>query len=369
MKLLFLTVIPSPYQRQLFSALAETGEVDLSVFYFTAGAHDREWKRPDLMPFETILDGRTVMKLGPSAHWNPSIMAAIDQVQPDLTVISDYSALTAQLAMRRLSWRKSPWMFWGEVPGFSQRGPIGSLIRKQLQAPIAKASAIAGMGSVAVSAYENLFPDVPVFNIPYFCDLSRFQAARNKAKPKDTIDVLFSGQMIPRKGLDVLIEAFDKVARKHPKLRILTLGSGPEQERYEQSVPADLRERVIFQGHKDPADLPDVFAAADVFCLPSRHDGWGVVVNEAIGAGLPILTTDAVGSGPDLVREGRNGYITPAGDAAALATVLDRIAGDDALRQSMAETSASMADHWDVTEGARRWIETVRTVSPKAFGA
>ncbi|WP_056038789.1 glycosyltransferase family 4 protein [Loktanella sp. 3ANDIMAR09] len=368
MKLLFLTVIPSPYQRQLFTALAARGDVDVQVFYFTAGAHDRSWAIPDLHPFETILPGRTLTRLGPSAHWNPGIMGRIAQADPDLVIVSDYSAVTAQVAMRGMARRGLPFVFWGEVPGFSTRGQLGTFLRRQLQAPLRHARAIAAMGSVAVPAYRALCPGLPVANIPYFCDLAPFRAARDAATTDpDTIDVLFSGQMIPRKGFDVLLTAFDRVARSHPQLRIVALGGGPAQDEYAAAVPADLRDRVVFLGHRDPADLPQVFAAADLFCLPSRHDGWGVVVNEALGAGLPVLVSDAVGAGPDLVQDGETGFITPAGDADALAQVLDRLAGDAALRARMTEAVCAAAARWDVDEGARRWASLAHDLlGPKA---
>lgn len=367
MKLLFITVIPSPYQRQLFQAIDATGAVDLNVFYFTAGAHDREWKRPDLYPFETILDGRTVTQLGPSAHWNPAIMAEIDRVAPDLTIISDYSALTAQWAMRRLSAQGRKWMFWGEVPGFSKRGAVGSFLRAQLQAPLKRADGIAGIGSVAVEAYERLFPGKPVFNIPYFCDLEPFRAARAAAPAKETIDILFSGQMIERKGLPVLLAAFERVAQKHPRLRLLTLGGGPEKETYQAMVPADLRDRVIFHGHMDPTELPQVFGRADIFCLPSRHDGWGVVVNEALGAGLPLLVSDATGAGRDLVRQGVNGFITPVDDVDALAQALEQSLAPETWHK-MADGSRRMSADWDVTVGAKRWIDTAETILATTSG-
>lgn len=370
MTLLFLTVMPSPYQRQLFTALAETPGMDIAARYFTGGAHDRAWKLPDMHPYEKVMPGRTLSRLGPSAHWNPEVMAEIDAINPDLVVVSDYSAPTAQLVMRRLARGKTPFVFWGEVPGFSKRGAVGSFLRRRLQAPLGAAAGIAGMGSVAVEAYQALYPGKPVFNIPYVCDLGPYRAARAAAEAagdteKDTIDILFSGQMIHRKGVDVLIDAFARVAPNHPKLRLLLLGGGPEQETYAARVPEALKPRVIFLGHRDPADLPGIFARADVFCLPSRHDGWGVVVNEALGAGLPQVVSDAVGAGPDLVIPGENGMITPVGEVAPLALALEQLAGDDALRTRMAARATEMAAHWNVDEGARRWRAAAKTLLSK----
>lgn len=363
-KLQFLTVMPSPYQRQLFAAMARAPGISVDVAYFTSGAHDREWQAPDLLGHEAVMAGRTLNWLGPSAHWNPDVVGRITAARADLVVISDYSAPTAQVAMRHLARKGLPFVFWGEVPGFSARGAIGRFLRRRLQSPLRGAAGIAGIGEVAVEAYRELFPEKPVFNIPYFCDLAPFRsAARAQAgATKDTVDILFSGQMIARKGVDLLITAFAQVAHAHPKLRLLLLGNGPERERFAAMVPEGLSSRVLFLGHREPAELPSVFAAAEIFCLPSRHDGWGVVVNEALGAGLPIVVSDAVGAGRDLVVHGRNGFVFPSGDVPAMALALDALAGDAALRQAMSDEASRMAGLWDLDEGVRRWREAAAQV-------
>ena len=96
---------------------------------------------------------------------------------------------------------------------------------------------------------------------------------------------------------------------------------------------------MIFLGHRAPAELPGLFAEADAFVLPSRHDGWGVVINEALGAGLPIIVSDGVGAAHDLVTHGVNGLITPAGDACALRDALVLLACDPLRRRAMADAS------------------------------
>lgn len=357
-KLLFLTVMPSPYQRQLFASMAEAPGLEITVRYFSHGAPDREWTAPAALPYERVMRGRTLSRLGPSAHWNPGVMAEIDAIKPDLVVVSDYSAPTAQVAMRLLARRGTPFVFWGEVPGFTKRGRIGSFLRRQLQAPLDKAVAIAAIGSVAADAYRSLFPGKPVFNIPYFCDLSPFRASRAAAKRSlDTVDILFSGQMIDRKGVDVLLKAYIQIALDHPNLRLLLLGSGPQRDLFAAMVPDVLKSRVLFLGHKDPSELPAIFAKADIFCLPSRHDGWGVVVNEALGAGLPLIVSDAVGAARDLVEHGRNGFITQSGNVSDLAQALVQLARDRDLRDRMGEASTEIGTKWDISEGVRRWRE------------
>lgn len=363
MKLLFLTVMPSPYQRQLFSGLAAADDIELEVRYYTVGAHDREWQAPDFEPFEAALPGRVISALGPSAHWNRSVISQIKEVDADLVVVSDYSAITAQAAMRWLSMNDRPFMFWGEVPGFAQRGPLGSFIRGRLQAPLSKAKGIAAIGSRAEAAYRDLFPAIPTYNIPYFCDLTPYQMARcgRKDKTSDSIDLLYSGQLIERKGVDTLIQAFTSVARDVPNLRLQILGNGPDKQKLDDLIPEDLKERVTLFGHKEPSELPALFADADLFCLPSRHDGWGVVVNEAIGAGLPVISTDAVGAALDIVTDGENGLITPAGDADALAGALRKVSDDD-TRKKMTKAAVISAQSWGIDEGVSRWRAAAREV-------
>jgi glycosyltransferase involved in cell wall biosynthesis len=166
--------------------------------------------------------------------------------------------------------------------------------------------------------------------------------------------VLFAGQLIQRKGADVLIGAFAMAGRRESRLRLLLLGSGPDRDKLEASVPDQLRNRVLFLGHQSPNVLPSVFASADAFCLPSRHDGWGVVVNEALGAGLPMIVSDAVGAGRDLVVDGVNGIVTRAGDATSLAVALEQIA-DSAFRSRLAIASEGISKQWNLDEGVNRW--------------
>jgi len=363
-RVVFLTVIPSPYQRQLFELLSKSDEFDVRVLYYAIGAHDRQWQHPKLAAFETVMPGKELRWLGGTAYCNPGVLRWLSDANADLVVISDYSAPTAQIAMRAIAMQGRPWVFWGEVPGFNQRGRIGSFMRKRLQAPLATAAAIAAIGTKAVNAYEELFPGKTIFNIPYFCDLAPYQLARRKrpVTPDGAVNILFSGQLIARKGCDVLLEAFSKVASRHSQARLAMLGSGPERANLESMVPDALRDRVMFLGHREPHEIPDVFAAADVFCLPSRYDGWGVVVNEAIGAGLPVVVSDAVGAGHDLVHHGVNGYLTRTGDHEQLAETLGRIVGDATLRARLVEGSQTMARNWGLDEGVSRWLRAVDSV-------
>jgi glycosyltransferase involved in cell wall biosynthesis len=354
----FLTVIPAPYQRQLFRALAASNRLEIQVLYYASSSPDRAWDAAKLEPYERILPGTLVPFLGASAHLNPSVARTLARLPSELVIVSDYSAPTAQIAMRALIARGCRWAFWGETPNFTRRGALGSWARGQLQRPLRKAHAIAAIGSRAVEVYGGLLPNVPVFNIPYFCDLEPYRraaTARASREAKPTVDILFSGQMIERKGVDTLIAAFVRASSDAPALRLLLLGEGPDRLRIETLVPENLRDSVVFLGHRKPETLPEIFAQADIFTLPSRHDGWGVVLNEALGAGLPIVASDAVGAAHDLVTHGENGFITPVGDVEKLAEAFVALGRSDVRRAAFATAARRRAESWGLDEAVRRW--------------
>ena len=333
--------------------------MEIRVLYCARTVEDRHWAITSLSPYEEVLPGRAIRWLDRAAHFNPSITKMLQRETFHLFVLSNYAAPTTQIAMRYLTWQKKPWVFWGEVPGFRQRGRLGRLVRYQLQRPIANgATAVAAIGSEAADVYKALFPGIRVFNIPYFCDLAQFKTAATArwTQKKHTVNVLFSGQLIERKGVDLLIGAFVQISDQVPELQLQLLGTGPGLNTLMEMIPSELRDRIHFLGFQQSPALPEIFAAADIFVLPSRHDGWGVVVNEALGAGLPIVVSDRVGA-RDLVGHGCNGFITVAGDVDGLAGALLKLGRSGDMRKSFGRSSAERAAHWDVDEGVQRWVE------------
>jgi glycosyltransferase involved in cell wall biosynthesis len=166
---------------------------------------------------------------------------------------------------------------------------------------------------------------------------------------------LFVGYLTPRKGARHLLKAFQSSAGADDVLAIV--GTGP-QEAELRTLAADDR-RILFQGYSDDAARSSWYAAADVFVLPTLHDPWGVVVNEAMHFGLPVLTTDAAGCAPDIVRDGDNGLVVAAGDEAALAQALSRLLRDPDLRRAMGQRSLEIIRSYTVAAAAERWLELI----------
>jgi glycosyltransferase involved in cell wall biosynthesis len=295
-------------------------------------------------------------------HWNPGAIAAVLRSRPDLVVISGYSSLTNQVVMRWLRWKNIPWVFWGEIPGMRALGRLGRLVRSLAQRPVLAADAIAAIGSRAVDEYRRLArPGLNVVNIPYHTDLSPFLDLRPR-EPATFVRILYCGQLIERKGLRVLIDAFAQVADDFPQLDLQLVGEGPLRAALAEQVPARFKDRVIFAGFQPVERLPAFFGDADLFVLPSLHDGWGVVVNQALAAGLPIICSSSVGAAADLVAPDLNGYIIPPDDVSALASAIRSLACDRTRRISFGQHSRTSALEWLPSRGVDRWVELAERV-------
>ena len=352
MKVAFVSVVPSPYQRDLFRALAERPEVELSVFYLEAAAPDSPWPEKALAGYERVLRG-TWLPLGAArCHANWPLPKLRDH---DVVVMNTLMSLTGQWLMRT-SLRGRAWIFWGERLG------RGGALHAALAAPLHRAAGIASIGTFAERDYRERFPEPRHFRIPYYCDLTAFFAAPRRVREDGRVVFLFCGQMIARKGIDLLLAAFQRLGEN---ARLLLVGREAELPGLLAPLPATVRERIVYAGFQPPEELPCFFAKADVFVLPSRYDGWGVVVNQAIGAGLPVVCSDMVGAGYDLVVEEVNGLAFRAGDADSLAEKMKRFVREPAVIEKWGAASRQKADEWTPEVGAAKWVEAFQAVLGK----
>jgi 1,2-diacylglycerol 3-alpha-glucosyltransferase len=167
--------------------------------------------------------------------------------------------------------------------------------------------------------------------------------ARLKLPPRYFLGV---SRFIPKKNLPRLVEAYARYAMQGgPEAWSLVLaGAGPLESELRASVgTAGLNRQVHFPGLLPYADLPMYYGLAGAFVLPSTSDQWGLVVNEAMAAGLPVLVSTRCGCAPDLVREGGNGFTFDPENVPQLAELLTRLANtDDARRAAMGQQSREM---------------------------
>jgi glycosyltransferase involved in cell wall biosynthesis len=214
---------------------------------------------------------------------------------------------------------------------------------------------IAAIGSRAVAGYAKLTKDRPVRNIPYYCRNDAFLSIERG--PCDAAHFLYCGQIVPRKGVDLLVRSFCRLAEDRPKVKLTLVGDGPLRESLSASVPESIRPRVTWAGFLEADDLRRYFAEGNVFVLPSLHDGWGVVINQAVSAGMAVIASDAVGAALDLVSDHANGLIFPSKDEEALTAALRYFADRPDCIYQFGRASRGRARELCPEQGADCWYQ------------
>ena len=184
--------------------------------------------------------------------------------------------------------------------------------------------------------------------VPNGVDVSRFAAAKPAELPPGR-HVLFVGRLEERKGFPVAVQAFAELARVYPDLRLLVIGDGTERDAVE-TLPADARSRVEMLGRVDDDRLASYLKAADLYIGPATGgESFGIVLAEAMAAGLPIIASDIDGY-RDVARDGREALLVPPGDPAALVAGVRRVLDDATLAESLGMAGEQRAHEfdWDV---------------------
>jgi phosphatidylinositol alpha-mannosyltransferase len=179
--------------------------------------------------------------------------------------------------------------------------------------------------------------DVARFDVPPIATL------RDPARPL----LLFVGRLEPRKGLDVLVRAFLRIRAAVPSARLCVVGTGAQRERCQQMIPSSIRHDALFVGQVEEAEKARYFASADLFVAPNvGGESFGIVLLEAMAAGLPIVASDIPGF-RTVMRDGQQGRFVPVGDAPALADTVLTLLSNDKLRRAMSREGRRHAVDYD----------------------
>jgi len=228
----------------------------------------------------------------------------------------------------------------------------------------------------AISSYTadevRALADVPIDVIPYTTSLPEAAAHRIAKSPGATFTVLFVGRLVERKGVVVLVEAIDRLARERD-VRLVIVGDGPERGRLEQRVrELRLGQRVTLRGQVTAEVLQEAYATADAFVLPAIVDrrgdteGLGVVLLEAMNHRVPVVAS-RIGGIPDIVEDGVSGLLLPPGDAEALARAIGRLAHDQALARRLGDAGHHRLRErfsWDAI--VARWELVYRSIGDRS---
>jgi len=173
--------------------------------------------------------------------------------------------------------------------------------------------------------------------------------------------VLGAGRLSDEKGFDLLIDAFAAVADDHPNWRLVILGDGPQHRDLATHIGRwGLEDRIELRGWVTvPADW---YAAADVFVLPSRYEGFPNALLEAMACGKAVIATDCGPAISNIIRNGENGLIVPAEDAAELARGLRSLLTDSELRSRLGNAARAVNQRFAAEDYFREWEAVIESV-------
>ena len=346
-----LTHLPSPYQVELFNEIERLRPGALRVYYLFKKVATRRWAGVPITH-----DHAYVGDL-------PRDTLRTEIEQAGFVVFNYYNDARAAELIRARDASGRPWCFWGERPGY--RYPwLARVARIGRLAPLRGADhPIWGIGGWAVDAYRDEFGARRAYlNLPYYSNLARFQVSTPALTP-NAFTFLYSGTLSHRKGVDLLAGAFLRLAARHPHVRLKLMGEGPMKARLQRAFASC--DRIEWVGFKDWEDLPAVYASAQVLCVPSRHDGWALVVPEGLASGLPTIATNRTGAAIDLIETRRNGWLIAADDEDALYRAMAQAAtlSETDWRAMSRHARASVASH-SLSDGAERFLRGVADAVP-----
>jgi glycosyltransferase involved in cell wall biosynthesis len=302
----------------------------------------------------------------------------IRQLDPKVILIAGYRPNFYLRALWFAQRQRIPVLLRAETTDHTPvRGRLKQVLRDRFLRSIYRScSRLLAVGARSLEHYRRLgCPEYKIVFSPYCVDTSPFATGEDSQRmlrpttraqlgvnPSDIV-VLFSGKLCDRKRPDLLVKAVRTLPGDlRLRVSIVCLGDGPDRLRLEQEAAREPAVRLFVVGFKNQSELSPYYHAADLLCLPSQAETWGLVVNEALHHGLSCVVSHAVGSWPDLIKPGVTGEVFRAGSISGLAEALQRnfvYAGADATREHCLAAVA----HYGVQQAAAGIAQACRDVT------
>ncbi|MDR3695477.1 glycosyltransferase family 4 protein [Mucilaginibacter sp.] len=371
-KLAIITTHPIQYYAPVFQLLHKRGKLDVKVFYTwgEASAHKFDpgfnkkikWDIPLLegYPYEWV---KNTSKEPGTHHFkgivNPDLIGQIKNWEPDALLIYGWG-FQSHLKVLRYFKNKVSIFFRGDSTLLDEKKGAKAILKTAFLKWVYRHVDHAFYPGTNTKAYFKKYglKDEQLSFAPHAIDNGRFAADRSDEVlllrrklgiKDDEILILFAGKFEEKKSPVLLLEAFMNLNATGTHL--LFAGNGPLEEQLK--LKAEKNGRVHFIDFQNQSQMPVVFQACDLFCLPSKGPGetWGLAINEAMAAGKAILASDKVGAVADLVEPGKNGEIFSADTASDLTRKLDQLIckGKSGLAE-MGKSSKVLIERWTIEE-------------------
>lgn len=356
-RIVIVTELIAPYRIPVFNLLGQMDKIDLHVIFLSkTDPKIREWmvyEREIQFHYQVLRSGR-LRGRNHSVLINAGMRKALRQALPDAIVCGGYNYPASWQSLLWARRHRVPFFLWIESNENDSRSNrrLTHFLKKRF---LARCDGFIVPGQASLKYLKNFgISPQKIFTAPNAIDIDLFgraadQCRQNRASARQRLNLpqrffLFVGRIVEEKGVFDLLEAYRSL---NPKLRIevglVYVGDGPDRVELARRAKDVASCAIRFPGFIQRDELPAYYALADALVFPTHSDPWGLVVNEAMASGLPIICSDVAGCAADLVEvtPGResNGYIVPARDIERLAHALRDVAENPENRRRMGHNS------------------------------
>lgn len=377
-KTALLTEIISPYRIPVFNAIAEELGEQFKAFFFAETEKRRLWgiQRKKIKFRYEVLPGICLQKAGGTPYFlNQTIIYRLCKFNPDVTIIGGYHHPSSLLALIYAKLFGKRLILWAESNRYEHRSnSLLKVIYKRWFVRNCTEYIVSGQASFEYltllgAPQERIWVAPNAVDNRFFSEVSEkargnIEDFKNKKGYPEKI-ILYVGHLIDEKGIQELLEAFKILLDSISSIGLVLIGRGKDETKYKRFCEEKKLTNVYFEGFIPQSQLPNYYAATDVFVLPTHSDAWGLVLNEAMACKLPVIATDVTGASQDLIYEGVNGYIYRKGDINALFNLLKQIFNQNL--EKMGEESFRIIQRFSPQRCAQGFIEAIKQTKNLAY--
>lgn len=318
-----VTNIPTPYRVPLFNALNNTLEqhgLYLIVIFAAWRYPRRQWQlSPDEFEFEyRVLRSKRIDYTSTErvSFTYRGLFSLLKTLNPDLIITSGFSLATTLIAWGRQAGLYPPFLIWTE--GICQPVYARSWLRSiQRRVLVHRSDGCIVSGGKAAAYMKQLgAPEQSIFKACSTTDTEAFiqngtrHRQQHSRPPSRKFRLLAISHLTPDKGIELLFPILSRLLHLDVSIHLDIVGDGPHADRLEQETSrSGISQHVTFWGYRQKKDLFGFLASADCFVFPTRRDVWGMVLLEAMAAGLPCLASPHAGATSELIQDEINGYV------------------------------------------------------------
>ena len=349
-----LTEIIAPYRIPVFNALAGRAGVDLHVIFLAETDHAlRQWHiYTDEIRFSYEVLPSWRLRAGKRSFLvNRGLWSALDAANSQTILCGGYNYPASWEALWWARRHKVRFVLWTESNQRDKRSG-GATLEWLKRYYVSSCNAFVVPGKSSFAYLRTLgASEQAIFTAPNAVDNTFFatQAEKVKCQPAAFREkfglprrfLLFVGRLVPEKGVFDLMQAYAKLESVvRSEVGLVFAGDGASKEALSERAKLIEPGMIFFPGFAQREDLAGFYALAEAFILPTHSDPWGLVVNEAMACGLPIVVTNVAGCASDLVEDGWNGYVVPPADPSRLsATIRSLLCQPERTQQMRARSS------------------------------